>query len=536
MTGQFKKIVELNIGSVDAINYSGRHDKDFLSRIFLRDSVLDRVLESKRYFLVGEKGTGKTAYATLLSNMEHKNTTSTIRSITGTDYQRFIKQKSLGHLQVSSFTDIWRVILLLLVSDNIRSSESRAILQSTKFQALKSATETYYTDAFSPEIINAIEFVENAEINAGLTLSNVGKIGAKEGNTLKIAGSGFQTSLIHIEQQFRDAIGSLKLNKDHILFIDGVDVRPSDIDFPIYIECIKGLANAAWSLNLDYFSNIRDSRGRIKVVVLLRPDIFDAIGFHNSNAKIRDNSVQLDWKTTYSDYKTSRLFRLIDGILGKQQKSCEGLTLGSSWKHYFNYSIANKRIAEKLDDPFVSFLRYSFYRPRDIISFMLILQEYVGQHRPNADQFTENDFEKCQQDYSEYLLGEVKDHLSFYHSEADFDELTGFFRFLKGKSRFSWRDFQDAFREYNLSIKNRALTIKQLTESPESFLQFLYSMNVIGYDETSDNKLANFSHWCFRDRSSVTLNPKIPPNLGAATERPYSVHPGLARALKVGGV
>jgi len=536
VTDKFKKISQLNIGSVDAINYSGRQEKDFLSRVFLRDSVLDRVLESKRYFLIGEKGTGKTAYATLLSNTEHKNTASTIRSITGTDYQRFIKQKSLGHLQVSSFTDIWRVILLLLMADNVLSSEGGAILQSAKFLALKAAAKTYRNSAFAPEIINAIEFVENAEINAEFTVSNVSKIGAKEGVSLKIAGSGFQTSLIHIEQQFRDAIGSLKLSKDHILFIDGVDVRPSDIDFPLYIECIKGLANAAWSLNLDYFSNVRDSKGRMKVVVLLRPDIFDAIGFHNSNAKIRDNSVQLDWKTTYSDYRTSRLFRLIDGILAKQQENGEALTLGSAWNHYFNYFIVNKRIAERLDDPFVSFLRYSFYRPRDIISYILILQEYVGQHHPNAESFTDNDFKSCQQSYSEYLLGEVKDHLSFYHSEADFDELTGFFRFLNGKSRFSWRDFQHAFSEYNLSIKHRVLTIKQLTESPESFLQFLYSMNVIGYDETSDDELANFSHWCFRDRSSVTLNPKIPPNLGAVTERPYSVHPGLARALKVGGV
>jgi hypothetical protein len=536
MTSQFKKISDLNIGSVDAINYSARQDKDFLSRIFLRDSVLDRVLESKRYFLVGEKGTGKTAYATLLSNMEYKNTASAIRSITGTDYQRFIKQKSLGHLQVSSFTDIWRVILLLLMADNIQSSESSAILRSPKFSDLKAAIETYYNSAFAPEIINAIEFVENAEINFGLNASQVAKVSMKEGSTSKVVSSGFQTSLVHIEQQFREAIGSLKLSKDHILFIDGVDVRPSEIDFPLYLECIKGLANAAWSLNLDYFSNIRDSRGRIKVVVLLRPDIFDAIGFHNSNAKIRDNSVQLDWKTTYGDYRTSRLFRLIDGILEKQQADGENLALGTAWNHYFSYYIINKRIAERLDDPFISFLRYSFYRPRDIISYILILQEYVGQHRPNAHNFTEKDFEKCQQSYSEYLLGEVKDHLSFYHSEADFEELTGFFRFLNGKSRFSWRDFQDAFKEYNLSIKHRVLTIKQLTESPEAFLQFLYGMNVIGYDETSDDKLANFVHWSFRDRSSVTLNPKIPPNLGAATERPYSVHPGLARALKVGGV
>jgi len=422
------------------------------------------------------------------------------------------------------------------MADNIQRSEGGPILQSAKFSALKAAIEKYYQTAFSPEIVNAIEFVENAETYTEVTAPKIAKISGKDATSLKIAGSGFQTSLLTIEQQFRDAISSLKLAKDHILFIDGLDVRPSDIEFPVYLECIKGLANAAWSLNLDYFANIRDSKGRLKVVVLIRPDIFDAIGFHNSNTKIRDNAVQLDWKTTYGDYRTSRLFRLIDGILAKQQKQSSNLALGDAWAHYFAYVITNKRIAERFDDPFIGFLRYSFYRPRDIISYILILQEYVNEHRPNAKVFTDKDFENCQKSYSEYLLGEVKNHLSFYHSDANFDELTGFFRFLNGKSRFSWREFEDAFRQHSLSVKHRILSIKELTASPEELLQLFYSMNVIGYDETSGDKLSNFVHWSFRDRSSVTLNPKIPPNLGAATERPYSVHPGLRRSLKLGGV
>ncbi|MBG6119164.1 MULTISPECIES: P-loop ATPase, Sll1717 family [unclassified Sphingobium] len=253
----FKKISDLNIGSIDAINFSGRQEKEFLSKIFLRDSVLDKVLESKRYFLVGEKGTGKTAYATLLSNSEYKNTSSTIRSITGTDYERFIKQKALGHLQVSGYTDIWRVILLQLMSDNIQRSEDGAILQASKFANLKTVIENYYQTAFAPEIINAIEFIENAELNAEITAPKIAKIGSKSAVSVKFAGNGFQTSLFAIEQRFKEAISSLNLGKDHILFIDGIDVRPDDIEYEIYLECIKGLANAAWSLNIDFFSNIR---------------------------------------------------------------------------------------------------------------------------------------------------------------------------------------------------------------------------------------------------------------------------------------
>jgi hypothetical protein len=45
----------LNLGSMDAINYTGRKEKEFLSRVFLRDSFLKATLEDKKYFLIGEK-------------------------------------------------------------------------------------------------------------------------------------------------------------------------------------------------------------------------------------------------------------------------------------------------------------------------------------------------------------------------------------------------------------------------------------------------------------------------------------------------
>lgn len=531
----FLAISDLNIGAIDAISYSGRQEKKFLSLIFLRDSVLDRLLEKRRYFLVGEKGTGKTAYATLLSNMEYKNTSADVRSVTATDYSRFVALKSLGHLQVSGYTDVWKVIILLLMADHIRNKENAAIPKSIKFQQIRDAIDQYYSSAFAPEIVNAIEFVENAEVAAEL-MGKLAKLGGKEGASQKKSGSGFQTSLMLLEKQFKEAIGSLKLSKDHVLFIDGIDVRPSDIDFPIYMECIRGLAFAAWSLNLDFFSNVKDSPGRAKVVLLLRPDIMDAIGFQNTNAKVRDNSVVLDWKTTYQDFESSRIFKLIDGILGKQQAQGKSLEPGEAWSHYFPYKVPNKRVAESEDDAFISFLRQSFYRPRDIISYILILQDYVSQHRPGATHFTNADFISCQSAYSDYLLGEVKDHLAFYHSEADFDELIGFFKFLNGNKRFDWKHFCSAYEQYRNSNRHKKLTISELTEGPESFIQFLYGMNVIGYDERAADGVGNFVHWSFRDRTPVKLKPKIPTGLGVGGDRPYTIHPGLARALNVGTI
>jgi hypothetical protein len=530
---EFLAVKDLNIGSIDAVNYTSRQDKEFLNRIFLKDNFLERLLESKRYFLVGEKGTGKTAYAAFLTSNQYKNTRSQITGMTSTDYSKFIKIKQLGHLQISDYVDTWRVILLMLISQHVKTAEPIRILQFGKFTDVQTAIDQYYKSAFVPEIVNAIEFVEHAEQSAAI-IAKVAKIGVKHSASATEKGTGFQTSLMFVEKAFKDAIGSLKLEQNHIIFIDGIDVRPSSVEFETYIECIRGLALAAWNLNSDFLSNIRDSRGRIKIVVLLRPDIFNAITFHNANGKLRDNSVVLDWQTEYRDYRTSRIFKLIDRTLSKQEKQPDDLELGAAWDHYFPYELGNMRIAEQKDNPFIGFLRTSFYRPRDIISYLDIMRSYVAQHEEAALTFSNDIYIRCQSDYSEYLLAEVKDHLAFYYSEADFEELIGFFKFLQGKMRFDWEQFRHAYTRSRESNKHRALTIKALTDGPEAFLQFLYSLNVIGYNEKTDDKMANFVHWSFRDRTATILNPKIPPGLGSAGESPYTVHPGLARALKVG--
>ncbi|WP_374133307.1 hypothetical protein, partial [Sphingomonas sp. 28-62-20] len=120
----------------------------------------------------------------------------------------------------------------------------------------------------------------------------------------------FQTDLLKIQKSFEIAFSSINLVANHTLFIDGIDIRPENIPFPEYLDCVKGLANALWSLNNDFFPSIRDSKGRMKVVALLRPDIFNSLGLQNRNTKLKDNSVVLDWRTRYSNHRKSDLFKL----------------------------------------------------------------------------------------------------------------------------------------------------------------------------------------------------------------------------------
>src|SRR3972149_6828848 len=98
-----KPIRELNLGFGDAENYRRRENKDLFNTIFVKNDFLDKLLDSSSYFLIGEKGTGKTAYSVFLNNNEYKETVSHLKYLRETDYQKFVTLKTEKHLQLSDY-------------------------------------------------------------------------------------------------------------------------------------------------------------------------------------------------------------------------------------------------------------------------------------------------------------------------------------------------------------------------------------------------------------------------------------------------
>jgi len=221
-----------------------------------------------------------------------------------------------------------------------------------------------------------------------------------------------------------------------MLFIDGIDIRPSNVAYEEYLDCIKGLANAVCSLNNDFFPNI-PGEGKIRLVLLIRPDIFANLGLQNVNNKIKDNAILLDWRTNYEDCESSKLYRLADRLLNSQQD--EKFTHGKCWNNYFPYKV--RRSGDKTDHSFISFLRFSLYRPRDIVTMLDLLKEVHGRIE-NVSQysFQESDFNNSefQQRYSDYLMGEIKDYLSFYYSDTNYELLRKFFDYLDSNREFTY--------------------------------------------------------------------------------------------------
>jgi len=520
----------LFLGSNDAEDYKRKDLKDFFNAVFIKNIHLDKLLTMNTFFLLGDKGTGKTAYAVFLTNNEYKDTRSQIKYIRETQYQKFVTLKHERHLVLSDYASIWRVILLVLIASNVKGDNiSNRFSKNEKLDAIKDGIDQYFNHAFSPEIATVLQLVENSQETAELIFKAL-KYKSDDSTQFTFSETKFQTNLQFIERNLVASLRDLKLRLNEFLFIDGVDIRPEGIEYKEYLNCVKGLAEAVWSLNNDEFSTSNGSKGRFKIVLLIRPDIFQSVGLQNSTNKIINNSVFLDWRTTYPDHRSSELFSLAERLLtyNQDKEQVDKALRGEILDYYLPWEVGSTSVRREKDTPFIQFLRLSYSRPRDIVTIIQILQLVQRQRFPGESVFREETFNSAEfrKSFSEYLMGGIKDQLSFYYSEENYKMLLHFISLFKGNAEFGYEFYEKKYDELVEYVFRKASELPEFIEEKDSFLQFLYEANLICYFD--EGQAEPLFRWCYRERKMSDMSPAVEPF------KRYRFHYGLLKALNLG--
>ncbi len=529
-----KKISELDFGYGDAANYlHSRSYKQMFSNIFVRDRKLDNLMREDTYFLIGDKGTGKTAYAVFLSNNEYKNTESEVVNIESTDYKVFMNLRDSGYINLSDYARVWKIILLMLVAKMIDKKDIQAFgpKRSKLFETLQENIDNYYDGAFIPEVATSLKYIVDTASGVNTELAwtgNAANGGVSTKATVQEKSEEviqkFQNNLLDMERGFSDAFKRLKIRKSKFLFIDSVDIKLSDITDNEYKLCLEGLANAIWQVNTGVFRSMPVSDGFLKVVLSIRTDMFPQLNLHNQANKIRDNSVVLDWRTTYENYRNSPLFKLCNNLLAYENP---GLEADQYWDYYFPWCTESTNIQKRdKDDSFINCLRLSLSRPRDFISIMKAIQDrdYQDKETSSVEWFQDNETQNA---ISNYYVDEARDWCLHKFSDEAFNTLMYFFQFLNGKSRFTYEEYTEFYNNFIEQVSNRNLEIfDELLES-DKFLQLLYDLNMICYYDVAPNG-GEFFRFCYREREIHNLEPKI------KLQSKYGIHYALLKALNLG--
>lgn len=440
---------------------------------------------------------------------------SKIKFVQNTVYDKFIRMKNNKSLDMSSYKDAWMNVIYLVLSEEIKDLIPQKIFHKGPLKKLNKIIENFYSNAFSPEFVQAIEFVENsnnsinAMIDGGIFKPTV-QLGVNVSE--KYTESNYQLTLTKLLDGFNKVFSEIHLDKKFILFIDGIDARPSDISHEDYIECLRGLVNAVIDLNNSDLKN----KG-IKVALLIRPDIIYSMSIHNMNQKLKDNSVLINWNTNYDKYRGSKLFEIADNFFSKQQSLDR--PKGVTWDWYFPYRVSGRASGEE-EDSFIEFLRYSLYKPRDILT---MLNDLIDKNQ--GDKFEKNNLSDIiRTDYSRYLLGELKDYMLIYMKDEEFNVFQKFIKSFKTQ-RFTYSTFEKKYDSFVDKQKRYGETIPVKMKTPEDALQLLYDTNIIGYEESSIGK----EFWSFKERNYSNVKPEV--NVHASQ---FKFHKAYARAFKIG--
>lgn len=203
--------------------------------------------------------------------------------------------------------------------------------------------------------------------------------------------------------------------------------------------------------------------------------------------------------------------------------------MGDAWDYYFPYNAKNVKETHPKNTAFIDFLRYSLYRPRDIITMLRLLQiVFKNKGKNSNDVFSSEDFNDPDflDKLSNYYMDEIKDELQFHYTEEEYRIFLLFFEYLNGNTQFSYARYNAAFNLYHDFLLRNKYPIPDFCESADKFLQFLYDRNIICYIETTPTK--KMFRWCFRERSYGNISPKVKTNVE------YFIHYGMLKAFNIG--
>jgi hypothetical protein len=424
---------------------SAESEMQYLKKIFLSLPFYERLKETKKWLILGRKGSGKTAACLMFfEQIQHTNHVSLLTPKSLSVAKASILEKTSLNPDEAALRK-WVYLFLL--------EASRYIIQA--------ATESYGSNFVSwPETLRKVRiFLANNDENeaTGLdkALNIIRSINKFAVSVLKVEGSielgkrigdvaiedlGVTQNLIEQSFQF------LHERKLYFLFDKVDDLWDSSIEGQ---KLIVGLLRAAKEIN--------DRFDFIKVIIFLRTDIYSYLRFHDSD-KYRSQTEFISWDV-------ENLKKLI--ALRIRKSTNMKTDLDGFWDGFFPYQIDNKSSFEFM-------VQYTLMRPRDLIQLCNKCRDEALAR--NGTQILPIDIFKAIGDYS---IWKLEDLVSEYSVQYPFFEKILLSIFYANPSYELGREKIEL-----LLNMNKAELVKQYGakyfEPLDVLLQILYTVGFLG--------------------------------------------------------
>lgn len=431
---------------------------DDLIQYFFKTKYIDELLNSSKWLVLGRKGTGKTAIYEYFKKSSPKELNQyNVIPLNFKDYpwpfHKMYKESMEGEL--TAYQKSWLYLITVkLISQIIKIKEDHGIKISKDLVKIKK----YFSDIYgspNPSLIEVIkgkiqriEKISFPSIDGPADISlTTGEISFEE-----------LSRNVELKEKLRYNAFSLYNYLDKILkqeitserfyvIIDQLDENWLTEELDEHSKVLINLIHACQYLNKEFSKNI-------KVIVMLRTDIYETLRFNDKTKIYQDSAIEVKWDSeTLDDMFFERIKKY------KPEEVSLDLSLKSN-------SIFEVKTVRHGASPFKHILRRSFYRPRDIIVYMNKIRTNYTTSKSGL--YTSSDIYSAERDYSINMYGELLDE--WVNQKPLIERYLGLLQSI-GVQTFTYSDYYDKY------LKHIGDASKSTVD--ESLL-FLFQNSIIG--------------------------------------------------------
>lgn len=454
-------------------------------RYFYRHDEVGGLVEGETCFVVGRKGTGKTAIAEHIRGLKDSKTYVQKLTFRSFPFERLYENRDETYAPDSQYISLWKFVIYSAVCQMMARNPK---IGGEVAADLKSAFEPDLERALSHEVRRL------TDPSLELKIFNVG------------GGYAEKTHLVENRTVIADRARILETiirryidSSTYYVLFDELDEdfnRPEDTEIDSrYVQLLAGLFKAV--------TDVRSAMEGLRVypIVSLRDDIFALIQY-SDRSKWEDDMVRLVWTRR-------KLQNLIAHRLSRASEAEDAkLDFESAWALAFAAEgIRHGRNKRRERSPFSHMERQTYMRPRDAIVYLRECARVAcegGQSRITPEVMQEAD-----EAYSHQLLREMEDEIHTVLPEVRlvFERL----RWL-GKGMFRHDEFKEFYEE---NRKERGTTLPPF----EPVRDILFDYSILGR-RVNTRTLFNYQ----------TLDGRLKP-LGSGDT--VAVHRGLHQSLQL---
>ncbi|AKE51805.1 P-loop ATPase, Sll1717 family [Kangiella geojedonensis] len=455
------------------------------NKYFFHTRVVNKVVEGKKSYVIGRKGTGKTAISEYLVSIKEDGYFAQKLTFKNFPFNKLYELSDDGYNEPNQYITVWKYLIYSTVCQMLSKNENVDLDSREKLEKL-------FNHDLTSALPNAVNEWTGFKFDIKVLGNGIGL--GSEKKTSETKGADIAERVRVLEQFIEHKLGK----ETYVVLFDELDEDYKDIidreKYKKYTDLLTSLFKAVQDIKAKF------NRFKFYPVIFLRDDIYDILLDPDKN-KWTDYKISLEWSR--DNLKNLLAFRISRAV----SLDSDGMNFQQAWSKVFKSGdVRYGNRGSKSMSIFNYITRCTQNRPRDFIRYLQICAELSLER--GQDKVTPSIVKTVAKPFSNYLKTEMEDEI--HGALPEIKKIFNLFTKLR-KQTLNISEFE--------KIYNAEVSAENIPKRDYQFiLEMLFMFSVIGNVTTQKN------HQVFRYQNKdarLNMNEQI------------CVHRGLYRALQI---